>query len=71
MKPGNSQPSENDLPDMSNMSRDEVVELAKNRNDFVVDLDNLKPQKHKWVDRGLVVSCEGGDHPPHRSFKRR
>lgn len=36
-----------------------------------VDLNNMPRQSHHWVDRGLVMSCEGGDHPPHRAFKRR
>lgn len=38
--------------------------------EFTVNLDELKPQEHRWVDRGLVVSCEGAGHPPHRAFKR-
>lgn len=35
-----------------------------------VDLNNMPSQEHHWVDRGLVLSCEGGSHPNHRSFKR-
>lgn len=35
------------------------------------DMDTPTKQKHNWVDRGEVMSCEGGDHPPHRAFKRR
>lgn len=34
-----------------------------------VELDNLSPIKHRWVDRGLVLSCEGAGHPNHQSFK--
>ena len=37
---------------------------------IVAELDNLPPQQHIWVDRGLVLSCEGANHPNHRSFKR-
>jgi hypothetical protein len=36
-----------------------------------VDINNIPAQRHLWVDRGLVMSCEGGDHPPHRAYKRR
>lgn len=35
-----------------------------------VDLDNLPKQTHRWVDRGLVMSCEGAGHANHRHFKR-
>jgi len=35
-----------------------------------IDLNNLPKQTHRWVDRGLVLSCEGAGHPNHRSFKR-
>jgi uncharacterized protein YnzC (UPF0291/DUF896 family) len=52
------------------LSREELAEQLKKRSEYVLDLDNIKPQKHRWVDRGHVVSCEGGDHPPHRAFKR-
>lgn len=38
--------------------------------EYSVDLNNLVPQTHIWVDRGAVMSCEGGDHPSHRAFKR-
>lgn len=36
----------------------------------VTDLNNLPVQDHRWIDRGLVLSCEGANHPNHRSFKR-
>lgn len=36
-----------------------------------VNMDDLKTQNHLWVDRGEVMSCEGGDHPAHRAFKKR
>lgn len=53
------------------MSKEAIVDLLKKKSDHVADLDNLPKQKHRWVDRGLVMSCEGGDHPNHRAFKRR
>lgn len=53
------------------MSHEEIAELMRKRSEYIADLDNFTPQKHLWVDRGLVMSCEGADHPPHRAFKRR
>lgn len=35
-----------------------------------IDLDNLPKQEHRWVDRGMVMSCEDAGHPNHRHFKR-
>lgn len=35
-----------------------------------VDISKLTPQVHIWVDRGLVMSCEGAGHASHRTFKR-
>lgn len=52
------------------MSYEEIKQEMTENNDFIVELDNLKPQKHIWVDRGEVMSCEGAHHPNHRSFKR-
>jgi hypothetical protein len=34
------------------------------------DMDNMPSQTHRWVDRGVVMSCEGANHPNHRHFKR-
>lgn len=35
----------------------------------VFDIDNAEKPEHNWVDRGLVMSCEGADHANHRHFK--
>ncbi len=51
------------------LSKEEVLEQMTKKNEYVADLDNLTPQQHVWVDRGLVMSCEGAGHPNHRSFK--
>ncbi len=53
------------------MSHDEVMDLMEGRSEYAIDLNSLKPQKHIWVDRGMVISCEGAGHPNHRHFKRR
>lgn len=35
------------------------------------EVDISKKQEHSWVRRGLVVSCEGANHPTHRHFLTR
>lgn len=47
----------------------EVAQEFEKRSDATVNL-NFPGQEHRWVDRGLVLSCEGASHPNHRSFKR-
>lgn len=34
-----------------------------------LDLSQLTPQTHRWVDRGAVMSCENAGHAAHRVFK--
>lgn len=55
---------------MSEMTREEQVEIERSQHEFLTDLDSLTPQEHMWVDRGAVLSCEGASHPTHRAFKR-
>lgn len=56
--------------EQKDMTREDIKELMMKQSEYVVDLDNLKPQEHHWVDRGIVMSCEGAGHLNHRSFKR-
>lgn len=51
------------------LSYDEVKEMMKAQSDFMLEMDNLKPKTHNWVDRGMFMSCEGAGHPNHRSKK--
>jgi len=51
------------------MTREEIAEKMANESEYSIDLDALKSVKHIWVDRGLVMSCEGANHPSHRHFK--
>lgn len=37
--------------------------------EYELNLDEIEPQKHVWVERGDVISCEGAQHPSHRHFK--
>lgn len=53
----------------SKASREQIVDFLKQTNDEVFDLDAQPKPKHKWVDRGLKMSCEGAGHPMHQSWK--
>ena len=37
---------------------------------YSFDMDNPPKVVHKWVDRGLILSCEGAGHPNHRHHKQ-
>lgn len=50
------------------MTKEEIQEQMEATSEFVIDLDNLPRQKHNFVQRGIVISCEGADHPTHRHF---
>lgn len=56
--------------EQSGMDYDEIKNQMERVSDFVLEMDNLKPQKHIWVDRGAVMSCENAGHANHRAFKR-
>lgn len=53
----------------SDEERKALHEALKAEYEYTFDLDNLKPVKHSFVDRGEVLSCEGAGHPNHRHFK--
>lgn len=55
--------------EQSAMTREDVIEMMKARNDFIADMDNLAPQEHRWIDRGLIMSCENAGHPYHQTSK--
>jgi hypothetical protein len=57
--------------EQTDKSYDEIKQTMQERSEHLVELDHMIPQEHRWVDRGLVMSCEGAAHPNHRSFKRR
>lgn len=52
----------------SEQTKEEVVEEMQQSAEYTVDLDNLPKQKHNFVKRGIIMSCEGADHPSHRHF---
>jgi hypothetical protein len=49
--------------EQAHMTKDDVL-----REYGGIDLDNIPKQKHVWVKRGIVMSCEGAQHPSHRHF---
>lgn len=53
------------------LTPEEIKALMDKRSEATVDLNNLPQQTHHWVDRGLVMNCEGGSHGFHQVFKRR
>jgi hypothetical protein len=64
-----SQPNLEEIMDTEDISRDEAIEKLRNRTEWLQDMDNLKPQSHNWVDRGLIISCEGAGHPHHQTSR--
>lgn len=57
--------------EQSGMQYEEIKERMEKQSEFLLELNNLKPQKHVWVDRGAKLSCEFAGHPPHQAWKRR
>jgi hypothetical protein len=54
----------------STMTREQIFEHMAHKNESAVDLNNLPAQSHNFVNRGVVVTCEGAGHPSHRFYKR-
>lgn len=52
------------------MSYEQVVDEMRRNSEYSIELDNLKPQSHNWVDRGLKMTCEGSNHAYHEAWKR-
>lgn len=55
--------------DQENKEYEEIKEEMFRKSKHAIELDNLQPQNHLWVDRGAVMSCEFAGHPNHRAFK--
>ena len=51
--------------------REEQVEEERQNNEWLLDLDNLPPIPHRWIDRGMKMTCEDAGHPYHEAWKRR
>ncbi len=50
------------------MSDQEPEVIEQTPPESSINLDNLPKPEHNWVKRGVVVSCEGANHPNHRHF---
>ena len=69
--PYTKQAQEDEVKDRhANMTYEQIVEDMRSRFDYSLELDNLKPQQHNWVDRGLMMTCEGSSHAYHEAYKR-
>jgi hypothetical protein len=51
--------------------RDKIYKELENRYEVTFDMDNPPPVEHKWIDRGLKLTCEIGTHPSHEIYKRK
>lgn len=56
------------IADQNSLTKDELLQKMNAENEVSIDLDNLPKQKHNFVKRGIVISCEGAGHPSHRHF---
>ena len=56
--------------EQAELTREEIAEMMGKRSEFTFDPDTAKPVEHRWISRGLVMSCENAGHPHHQSFKR-
>ena len=55
--------------DQETLTREEVAEMLRKKNEHVFDPETAPKLEHRWVDRGLKMSCEGASHPMHQSYK--
>jgi predicted patatin/cPLA2 family phospholipase len=55
----------------SHKSYEEIKKELEKSSEFMLELDNLKPQKHLWTDRGEKMTCENAGHQYHEAWKRR
>lgn len=51
-------------------SRDEITKTLQQKSEHVFDPATAAPIKHRWIDRGIKMSCEDAGHPYHQSYKR-
>ena len=51
-------------------SREQVTEDMKTKSEYIFDPATAPKQLHRWIDRGLKLSCEGAAHPYHQAWKK-
>lgn len=44
--------------------------ILQKKFDHVFDPANAPKVEHRWIDRGLKMSCEGAGHDYHQAWKR-
>lgn len=52
------------------MKYDQIKEAMRSRNQFILEMDKLPSQPHRWIDRGSKMTCENAGHPYHEAWKR-
>jgi len=52
------------------MKYEDVRERMRSHNQFILEMDHLPSQVHRWIDRGAKMTCENAGHPYHEAFKR-
>ncbi len=55
--------------EQSTMSLADIKQQMVQQSDATFDPATVAPPQHRWVDRGLKMSCEGAGHPNHSHFK--
>lgn len=55
----------------SNMDYDQIKQYMSRKSEFMLELDNMKPVKHLWIDRGAKQTCENAGHAYHEAWKIR
>lgn len=51
-------------------SSQEVEALLESKVEHVFNPATAAPVVHKWVDRGMKLSCEGAGHVHHEAWKK-
>jgi hypothetical protein len=53
------------------LTREELAQDLKHKTEFVFDPMTAPKIPHKWVNRGLKLSCEGAGHPNHQVWLKK
>lgn len=61
---------------IESIAAEEEISIAQAKQEFIrraehsINIGELPKSEHRWVDRGLKMTCEGGNHPYHEAWKR-
>lgn len=56
--------------EQADLSYEDVREKMRTESDYLLELDNLPPIKHFWIDRGAKLTCENAGHTYHEAWKK-